>query len=162
MSQKSADLIPAAHGASMAEASGDLLAASFLQLPGDEFDMLFSLPDPAQPMLSLDHSSISHIFAGHSLPFPYNSSSFPASSLPLSGVHPLCPAKSSLPTTSQSDRATTLCSAAYKLIREHNKKGVDMIEIGIRLWNGFVKGDGVGGCQVESKLLFSVLEYISG
>lgn len=48
------------------------------------------------------------------------------------------------------------------MLRQQNKNGIDMIEIGIRLWNGFTKGDGNGGCRVENKLLFSVLEYISG
>jgi hypothetical protein len=47
------------------------------------------------------------------------------------------------------------------MIRQHNKKGVDMIEIGIRLWNGFVKGDRDDeGCKVSNKQLFSVLDYI--
>ena len=56
----------------------------------------------------------------------------------------------------------TLCSVAYDMIREQNKRGVDMIEIGIRLWNGFVKGEGGSGCKVENDLLYSVLEYIKG
>jgi hypothetical protein len=60
------------------------------------------------------------------------------------------------------DSGTTLCSEAYELLWRHNSRGVDVIEIGIRLWNGFRKGDGDQGCKVENKLLFSVLEYISG
>jgi len=63
---------------------------------------------------------------------------------------------------STTDGGTTLCSEAYELVRKHNNRGVDMIEIGIRLWNGFRKGDGDQGCKVENKLLFSVLEYIIG
>lgn len=62
----------------------------------------------------------------------------------------------------ESDGATTLCSVAYDLVRQHNKKGVDMMEICIRLWNGLVKGAEGEGCKVENKLLFSVLEYIRG
>lgn len=65
--------------------------------------------------------------------------------------------------TAQKECDTTLCTVAYEMIRQHNKKGVDMIEIGIRLWNGFVKGDRDDeGCKVENKLLFSVLDYIRG
>lgn len=64
--------------------------------------------------------------------------------------------------TTQEEYGTTLCIVAYEMIRQQNKKRVDMIEIGIRLWNGFIKGDGDGGCKVQNKLLFSVLEYISG
>jgi hypothetical protein len=56
---------------------------------------------------------------------------------------------------------TTPCTLAYKMIREHNKKGLDIVEICIRLWNGFVKGEENGeGCMVETKLLFNVLDYI--
>lgn len=62
----------------------------------------------------------------------------------------------------KSDSATTLCSVAYDLVRQHNKKGVDMMEICIRLYNGLIKGDEGEGCKVENKLLFSVLEYIRG
>jgi hypothetical protein len=55
-----------------------------------------------------------------------------------------------------------LCSVAFELVRQHNKRGLDMIEIGIRLWNGFMKGDpDGGGCKVDTKLLNNVLEYIS-
>ncbi|KAF8859771.1 hypothetical protein BDZ45DRAFT_801451 [Acephala macrosclerotiorum] len=58
---------------------------------------------------------------------------------------------------------TTLCTVAYDMIRQQNKKGVDMIEIGIRLWNGFVKGENDDeGCKVKNDLLFGVLEYVKG
>lgn len=60
------------------------------------------------------------------------------------------------------DEDTTLCSVAYDLIRQHNNKGIDIMEICIRLWNGLKKGDEGEGCKVENKLLFSVLEYIRG
>ncbi|TAQ90593.1 hypothetical protein B7494_g1084 [Chlorociboria aeruginascens] len=64
---------------------------------------------------------------------------------------------------SKSERDTTLCSVAYELVRQHNHRGLDMIDIGIRLWDGFRKGSKDDeGCKVENKLLFSVLEYISG
>jgi len=153
MSRKSAAMKPAADEASMPDGSDEMLAESFLQLPADEFDMLF---EPLQSTSSFDPSSILQSFSAPSLPFPYDS--------PLSapGVNPLCPAISLLPTSSQPDSGTTLCSVAYELVREHNKRGVDMIEIGIRLWNGFVKGEGDGGCKVENELLSSVLEYIKG
>ena len=50
----------------------------------------------------------------------------------------------------KSDSDTTLCSVAYDLVRQHNKKGVDMMEICIRLWNGLIKGDEGEGCKVEN------------
>lgn len=159
MSQKSTVLMPTADGAGMPDVSADLLAASFLQIPMDEFSSLF---DPVQANPSFDPSSTSQSFAGSPLPLLYSSSLSPLSSSPLSTVRPLYPTESSLLATSKLDSGTTLCSVAYELVRQHNKRGVDMIEIGIRLWNGFVKGDEVGGCKVENKLLFSVLEYISG
>ena len=137
----------------MPNGSDEMFAESFLQLPADEFDMLF---EPLQTTSSFDPSSIPQSFSGPFLPLPYDSPLFPP------GVNLLCPAESLLPTSTQSDSGTTLCSVAYELIREHNKRGIDMIEIGIRLWNGFIKDDGAGGCKVESELLFSVLEYIKG
>jgi hypothetical protein len=97
------------------------------------------------------------------------SNGFPSTPI-LSNCRPMCPQlagsltpRDCSPTnvaTGEDD--TTLCSEAYELVRKHNNRGVDMIEIGIRLWNGFRKGDGDQGCKVENKLLFSVLEYISG
>lgn len=58
---------------------------------------------------------------------------------------------------------STLCTVAYDMIRQQNKRGVDMIEIGIRLWNGFIKGENdEEGCKVKNDLLFSVLEDIKG
>jgi hypothetical protein len=63
---------------------------------------------------------------------------------------------------SSSESGTTLCTVAYGLVRKHNRKGLDMTEIGIRLWNGFSKGEQDGeGCKVENRLLFGVLESIS-
>ena len=64
--------------------------------------------------------------------------------------------------TNTASRDTTLCSTAYELVSQHNNKGIDMIEIGIRLSNGFRKGDGDSGCRVENKLLFDLLDDISG
>ncbi len=151
--RKSAAIVPMADGASMPNSLDQMFADSFLQLPADEFGMLF---EPLQTTSSFDSSSMTQSFSGPSLPLPYHSS------LVTPGVNLLCPIESLLPISSQSDSGTTLCSVAYELIREHNKRGIDMIEIGIRLWNGFVKGDGAGGCKVENELLFSVLEYIKG
>jgi hypothetical protein len=75
---------------------------------------------------------------------------------------PQAPSAIDLSGLKSSDSDSTLCSVAFSLVRQHNKRGVDMIEIGIRLWNGFIKGGVDGdGCKVENKLLFSVLEYIS-
>ncbi|KAH6717116.1 hypothetical protein BKA61DRAFT_573176 [Leptodontidium sp. MPI-SDFR-AT-0119] len=137
-----------------------LLADTFLNLPGDgfpsdEFGLFYDgiqeapafetptmpqdVPEPSQCTTSISTSS---------------------SSVPADALSTFCNG-SSLPSISQCDTESTLCSEAYEMLRQHNKKGVDMIEIGIRLWNGFTKGDG-NGCKVENKLLFSVLEYVSG
>ena len=144
---------PTAGEASMPDGSDEMLAESFLRLPADDFDMLF---EALQSTSSLEPSYIPRSFSAPSLPFPYDSY------LSTTGVNPLCSAESLLPISSQPGSGTTLCSVAYKLVREHNKRGVDMIEIGIRLWNGFVKGEGDEGCKVENQLLSSVLEYIKG
>jgi hypothetical protein len=153
MSRKSAPMKPTSDEASMPDGSDEMPAESFLQLPADEFDMLF---EPLQSTSSFDPSSMLQSFSAPSLPFSYDSS------LSASGINPLCPAEFLLPTSSQRNSRTILCSVAYQLVREHNKRGVDMIEIGIRLWNGFVKCEGDGGCKVEKELLSSVLEYIKG
>jgi hypothetical protein len=47
------------------------------------------------------------------------------------------------------DSGTTLCSEAYELLRRHNNRGVDMIEIGIRLWNGFRKVMGIKAAKLK-------------
>jgi hypothetical protein len=152
MYRKAATTVPN-EVASLPNTSDEMFADSFLQLPADDFDMMF---EPLQTNSSFDPSFVPESPSRSPPPFPYDSS------LTLLVDNPLCPAESFLPTSSQSDNGTTLCSVAYELIREHNKRGIDMIEIGIRLWNGFVKGDGVCGCKVENELLFSVLEYIKG
>ncbi|KAM0145909.1 hypothetical protein ACHAQE_011016 [Botrytis cinerea] len=149
----SAAMKPTADEASMPDGSDEMCAESFLQLPTDDFDMLF------EPLQSIDYFEPSYIpqsVSESSLPFPYDAS------LSLQDVNTLCSAEFLLPASSQSGTGTTLCSVAYKLVREHNKRGVDIIEIGILLWNGFIKGEGDGGCKVETELLSSVLEYIKG
>jgi hypothetical protein len=135
---------PTADEASMPDGSDEMRAESFLQLPADDFDMRF------EP--SYVPQSVSESF----LRFSYDAS------LSLQDVNPLCSAEILLPASSQSGTGRTLCSVAYQLVREHNRRGLDMIEIGILLWNGFVKGDGDSGCKVENELLSSVLEYIKG
>jgi len=114
--------------------------------------MLFEL----RSIDSFEPSYVPQSVSESSLPFPYDAS------LSLQDVNPLCSAEFLLPASSQSGARTTLCSVAYQLVREHNKRGLDMIEIGILLWNGFIKGEGDGGCKVENELLSSVLEYIKG
>jgi len=142
---------PTADEASMPDSSDEMHAESFLQLPADDFDMLF---EPLRSIDSFEPSYVPQSVSEYSLPFPYDAS------LSLQDVNPLCSAEFLLPASSQSGARTTLCSVAYQLVREHNKRGLDMIEIGILLWNGFVKGEGDGGCKVENELLSSVLEYI--
>jgi len=153
MLRKSATIKPTADEASVPNGSDETRAESFLQLPADDFDILF---EPFQSIDSSEPSYVPQSVSESSLPFEYDASSS------LQEVNPLCSAEFLLPSSSQSSAGTTLCSVAYQMVREHNQRGIDMIEIGILLWNGFVKGEGDGGCKVENELLSSVLEYIKG
>ena len=138
--------------------SEDLLAETFLELPNDEFDFSF---DQANSLF--DPSLMPQLFDELSLPIANHTPQPRSSSCPLSAVPPpCCPDESHLPPSNRLESEMTLCSVAYDMIRQHNKRGVDMIDIGIRLWNGFVKGEGDSGCKVENDLLYSVLEYIKG
>jgi hypothetical protein len=140
--------------------TNELLADSFLNLPSEDLtsDEFRPFYDGSQEEPAFDTLAIPQDLLDLSLPstsMPPSSSAIPTDALSRFRTG------SSLLSTSRCDTETTLCSEAYEMLRQHNKKGVDMIEIGIRLWNGFTKGDG-SGCKVENKLLFSVLEYVSG
>lgn len=142
--------------AALPEYTDELFADSFLSLPGDDF------PGEDSGLLfetSQEAPAVDDPILPHENPLPVLCAK-PSSSIPAEVPNFFC-SESSLPATSQRDAETTSCSDAYEMLRQHNKKGVDMIEIGIRLWNGFTKGD-ERGCKVENKLLFSVLEYVSG
>jgi len=66
------------------------------------------------------------------------------------------------PSPGNSDSATTPCAVAYQMVLQYNIKGLDMVEIYIRLWNGCRKGrDGSRDCTVDNKVLFDVLDFIS-
>jgi hypothetical protein len=150
-------LLPDTYGV---ETFNDLLNISLLELSEEEFN--FNPSSSAQGTSAVGTPLVSRILDG--------TEAFPYASL-LSDDQPACP-PSAFPlitgdlghlNAAKSDSDTTLCSVAYDLVRQHNKKGVDMMEICIRLWNGLIKGDeGDEGCKVENKLLFSVLEYIRG
>ncbi|KAH7384943.1 hypothetical protein BKA64DRAFT_153787 [Cadophora sp. MPI-SDFR-AT-0126] len=149
------DLLQAAT-APLPDFTDEMLAKSFLNLPGDDIpgEDLELVFDTTQEAPAFD-------YPGMPLePSPSAMCTAPSASIPTEPPMFFC-SQSSLPSTSQCDTGTTLCSEAYEMLRQHNKKGIDMIEIGIRLWNGFTKGD-ERGCKVDNKLLFSVLEYISG
>ena len=140
------------------ETFDDLLNIS-LELPEEEFN--FDLSNSTLGTSAVGTPVASQIFDGN-VPFPYVSL--------LSDNQVACPPSASPLITgdlghlnaAKSDSDTTLCSVAYDLVRQHNKKGVDMMEICIRLWNGLMKGDEGEGCKVENNFLFSVLEYIRG
>lgn len=59
---------------------------------------------------------------------------------------------------------TTLCSQAYILIQQCNRRGLSMALVQSWLWPGFSHGEDalVNGCRVDSGLLQGLLEYISG
>jgi hypothetical protein len=66
------------------------------------------------------------------------------------------------PTSDDSDGDATSCALAYQMVLQSNAKGLDMVEIQIRLWNGFRKGkNGSNDCAVDNKVLFELLDYIS-
>lgn len=57
---------------------------------------------------------------------------------------------------------TTLCAIAEELINQYNTRGVDLVEIRRKLWDGFRKGLTTGeGCRVQNQILFQVLDEIS-
>ncbi|KFY45041.1 hypothetical protein V494_01170 [Pseudogymnoascus sp. VKM F-4513 (FW-928)] len=119
------------------ETFDDLLNIS-LELPEEEFN--FDLSNSTLGTSAVGTPVASQIFDGN-VPFPYVSL--------LSDNQVACPPSASPLITgdlghlnaAKSDSDTTLCSVAYDLVRQHNKKGVDMMEICIRLWNGLMKGD---------------------
>ena len=56
---------------------------------------------------------------------------------------------------------TTLCSLAFSLIMNNNRKGYDVAEIDLRLRAGYRYGSAPSeGCRVDNKVLFSVLADI--
>ncbi|KAE8414153.1 hypothetical protein BDV36DRAFT_13870 [Aspergillus pseudocaelatus] len=58
---------------------------------------------------------------------------------------------------------TTLCAIAEELIKQHNRRGLDMAEIQKKLWAGFCNGLTTDeGCRVQNQILFQVLDEISG
>lgn len=73
-----------------------------------------------------------------------------------------CAEDCNCPTSNGSTCSTTACTEAYKMVLQYNRKGLDMVEINIRLWSGFRAGkEGCGGCTVDNKVLFDLLGYIS-
>lgn len=131
------------------------------------FDAIFTFPTYSPPVEQLDFSKSSTLLptldflnsSDGSEQYQEQSGMIPSDKGSCSFPSPSCTTSLSLPTNS--DKDLTLCTVAYDMIKNHNTRGVDMIEIGIRLWNGFVKGEGDSGCKVQNKLLFGVLEYIS-
>ncbi|KAE8349448.1 hypothetical protein BDV28DRAFT_60795 [Aspergillus coremiiformis] len=58
---------------------------------------------------------------------------------------------------------TTLCAIAEELVKQYNRRGVDMAEIQKKLWSGFCNGVTTDeGCRVQNQILFQVLDEISG
>jgi hypothetical protein len=55
----------------------------------------------------------------------------------------------------------TLCSIAYSLVMQHNKKGYDFAQLDIKLRIGYTGRSISAGCTVDNKVLFGVLAEIS-
>ncbi|KAF2106199.1 hypothetical protein BDV96DRAFT_337192 [Lophiotrema nucula] len=57
---------------------------------------------------------------------------------------------------------TTLCSLAFSLITTNNRKGIDPMQLEVRLRAGYRPGPTPSdGCRVDNKVLFTVLAEIS-
>lgn len=66
-----------------------------------------------------------------------------------------------VPVNSASSENTTLCSLAFSLIMNNNRKGYDVAELDLRLRAGYRYEEASSeGCRVENKILFSVLAEI--
>ena len=73
-----------------------------------------------------------------------------------------CVDDNNCPASGNSGGDTTSCTIAYQMVLQYNTKGLDMVEIFIRLWNGCRKGkDSRKDCTVDNKVLFDVLDYIN-
>jgi hypothetical protein len=55
----------------------------------------------------------------------------------------------------------TLCSIAYSLVLQHNKKGYDLAQLDVKLQVGYTGRSISAGCTVDNKVLFGVLAEIS-
>jgi len=55
----------------------------------------------------------------------------------------------------------TLCSIAYSLVLQHNKKGYDFAQLDFKLRIGYNGRSLSAGCTVDNKVLFGVLAEIS-
>ncbi len=78
-------------------------------------------------------------------------------------VDSCCSEKNDCPNSDNSGGDTTSCSVAFELVRKCNSRRLDMVEIYIRLWSGFQAGKkGREDCSVNNKVLFRVLDHISG
>lgn len=67
-------------------------------------------------------------------------------------------AKSDISTT-----FTTLCSEAYLIIQDQNRRGLSLEVIESWLWPGFIYSDETAesGCRVDSRLLLELLVYVA-
>jgi hypothetical protein len=62
----------------------------------------------------------------------------------------------------ESDKVTTLCSIAYRLAFQCNKRGLGDVELNVRMQHGFRPGrNSTEGCRVDNRVLLSVLSEIS-
>lgn len=60
-----------------------------------------------------------------------------------------------------SSKDTTLCSVAYSLILQYNRKGLNIVDLDLKLRAGYRMGSIMEGCSLDNKLLFQVLADIS-
>lgn len=118
----------------------------------DWFESTMSF-DPSVPFLDVSQDLGNH-------PSPHQSQERNSSAS--TRTNSCCADELPQPVTDNWSENTTACIAAYKMILQYNSKGLDMVEINVRLWSGFRNRDrGSRGCTVENKVLFKLLEYIS-
>jgi hypothetical protein len=124
---------------------------------GGDFDLL-NWPDEPP---ALDFSQIINELTGSQLP----AAALPAQNLdtPSLPSSSCCADSHCCSRPGDSDEDRTSCSVAFELVRRYNSKGLNMVEICVRLWGGFRVGKkGREDCTVNNKVLFGVLDHISG
>jgi hypothetical protein len=151
------DFMPNVNTESIPPADENLF--DMLLLPGAEASDSVAWPD-ATPLFDLSAPLIDFPTAAQTSPLLQIPSERDSSAKKCTGG--FCAEDCNCPTSNGSTRSTTACTEAYQMVLQYNRKGLDMVEINIRLWSGFRAGkEGDGGCTVDNKVLFDLLGYIS-
>lgn len=138
---------------------GDENIFDMLVIPGAEVSDSIAWPD-ATPSFDLSAPLIDFSTPVPNSPFLQIPSERDNSDKSCTGG--FCAEDCNCPTSNGSTSNRTPCTEAYQMVLQYNRKGLDMVEINVRLWSGFRAGkEGCGGCTVDNKVLFDLLGYIS-